>query len=179
MNGKIVKTIVRNRIWLNEKSLYESMIVDAPKSAQGYVGLAYWYYNREDIIKASLYLQKGQEIYADHPRLLNLDAALSFRSGDLDAAEEATIKSINLLPGPVNHLMYAIILTEKREFEKSLDIIGRFIDSPFYGKDEQTTMTIRYLAALNLHRMGKVEEAKQYFDLDSIDLNEGASRLSP
>ncbi len=169
----------RNKAWLTEKALYESMIKDAPDSTQGYIGLAYIYFYKDDSRRASYYLEKGKKIYSDHPRLLNLEAVISLGKKDYKMAEESIKKSIGLLPTPVSYMMYAIILTEQKKYEESLMITKQYMDSSFY-KDERNggmNMTADYLTAVDLKGLGREQEAKNYFDLDKPFV--GASPLLP
>jgi tetratricopeptide (TPR) repeat protein len=90
--------ISRNRVWASNKTLYESMIKDAPQSLQGHQNLAVVYLEEGEIEKARSQVEKAFAIYKEHAPLLNLIGIIAYQDGNYELAETAFLKAIEVRP---------------------------------------------------------------------------------
>lgn len=155
-------TVQRNTVWLSEKNLYESMVKDAPKSAQGYIGLANLYFKQNNREESERYLRLGQEIYHDHPKFLDLEIAFAKQDKDYLRAKKALAKFLEIAPNADKYIDYASILIEEEEYEKSIEILQKYFSSKHYKPNTQRGSIARSLMAFSLIRLGRVNEAKVY-----------------
>ncbi len=152
-------TIVRNRVWRNEKTLYTSMIESAPHSISGHLFMADWYFRNKLYNNAQIEALKAFDIYPDHPRVLNLLGKLEMASGNFRQAEQFFIRSIALKPTlPESHKLYVRALSKQGRHEES---VTRLVS---YLKIAPLDPELRYLMAFNLYKLGRLEEATNYFD---------------
>ncbi len=90
--------IPRNRVWLSETNLYESMIKSAPDSIQGYLALTTVYFNAGKIDDAKREIVIASNIYKDDPRVLDSIGAIAIKERNYDLAESSLIKALQIKP---------------------------------------------------------------------------------
>jgi hypothetical protein len=158
--------IERNAVWLTEETLYKSMIVDAPDSIQGYIGMAYWYVDHSDYKNALPYVIKSKTIYANHPRLLNLEAAYAIREGNYKKAKSILQTALKVLPSASNYLLYSFVLAKEGNYKESLRIAQNYFSSPFYYPGKVNNNSVFFLLAVDYYKMGNKKEAQKYFNFN-------------
>ncbi len=153
---------VRNQVWLNDRNLSVSMILSAPESVQGYVGMAHYFMRQGKVKEAKTYMRKGSSIYPDHPPLLHVSGRIALLEHDYAQAEKSFLRAIKVRPDlPANYAYYAAALAKEGRYEKSIEIGSEFIKK--YPRDRH----IKFIMAENYYRLGQMEEARKYFDFDN------------
>ncbi len=154
-----IVTVKRNTVWHDEKSLYTSMIQSAPTSISGHLFLADWYYRNKAYALAHTEAQKAFSIYQDHPRVLNLLGKLELLSGQYTQAEQLFARSITIKPSlPESHKLYIRALSKQGRYEENVNKLTVYLAIAPHD------LELRYLMALNLYKLGRLEEAVHYFD---------------
>ena len=191
----------RNKVWLSEESLRQSMIETAPGSIQGYSGLAYFYKENNLINKAKQAAEKAYGIYDKHPPLLNTVGDLAVLEGEYALAESYYFQAIEAAPFmTLSYQNLAKLYFLLGRYEESLALLkhlttqwsqpraDNFIDLALVlsklGRYEESFDTInhtfggdfsrprvRLVLAINYFKTGNMEEARKYFDWDNT-LNE-------
>ena len=152
-------TINRNKIWQSPKVLYESMVADAPRSVQGYTGLAQLALKEGNILEASRKINAGMKIYAHHPALLEAAALASAFQNDYDSSKKFIEESILLnRDSRAAYSIYAIVLAKQGKYRESLAVINTHLHDWVDQED------VRFLLAVNYWKLGNSTEAKKYFD---------------
>ncbi len=160
----------RNDQWLDKRQFYEGMISDAPNAILGHQGMAGYYFSRGELDKAREFSDKGMAIYPDYPPLLKIVTLIAFTQGDIDTADKAITKAVELAPGVLDHrILNALILSKKGKYKESLNEISIIIRK---NPMREYRPEIRQIIAINLYKLGMVEEAKKYFDWDKSKTEE-------
>jgi Tfp pilus assembly protein PilF len=162
----------RNKVWLSEKDLYESMVQTAPNSVSGHTALAGVYFDEQEFQSAAEQVRLAAAIYPDDPYVLNQLGILSAYRGDYQSASKYFAKSfkINPLQG-VNLIFYARSLTKLGRYEESIAVLQKYLS------EEQNAQQVRFTLAVNYWRLGNQQEAKKYFDGVPADTLEEKIRL--
>lgn len=113
-------TINRNQVWLSEKSLFDSMVHDAPNSIFGYISGSKYYYDKDEIEKSKKLIEKGLEIDSNNPVLWDIAGSINTKEGKYKNAIEFSQRAISInkdyLPAYAN-LAKATYLT--KDYEKA------------------------------------------------------------
>ena len=149
--------IKRNETWLSPEVFYQTMAATAPNSFRGYLNLAIIDYNRRDIPASLKNLEIAYNIDKNHPRILILMGRIALHDRDLELAEKLFLKAVRLRPEyPEGNKMYAYTLAIQGRYAESMAWV--------YAQRNSDDPQIRALMALNLYKLGRIDEAKQYFD---------------
>ncbi len=151
--------VFRNRVWLNSEALFQSMVIDAPRSVQGQLNLGKFYAERGNFERGKIYLENARRIYEDHAPLLEALAIVSFHEGKYEEARARADRAVELAPWRFEgYLMQALVLAKQERYEESLGIVETRLERAY---DEPP---VRFLLALDHFKLGHLEEARRYFD---------------
>lgn len=182
----------RNKVWLSNRALYESMIKTAPNSLQGHQNMAQLYLEENRVEEARREVEVAFDIYKEHAPLLNLIGIIAYRDENYDLAETAFLKAIELRPSldisfvNIGRLYYQLGEYDKAEesLRNVVKLFSRAQDALLYAltlakleryeesleivnnyfKNNLDNDQIRFAVALNYYKMGNLDEAKKYFD---------------
>jgi len=186
--------IPRNRVWFSKKTLYESMVHDAPNSVQSHFTLGSLYFEEKNYAQAKLEANKASSIYPNYAPVLTLQ-------GDLSAIEQKNIEaeffllkatridpsyfqafvdlaSVYYLTGKYTEVIrYYKTLTPKSfgrlkpenflVYSTSLTKLGKYqesIDTINANIFNNNMPEVHFLLAVNYYNLGKVDLAKKYLD---------------
>lgn len=183
--------IRRNFVWTSNEVFYKQIVVDAPDSVHGRLMLANYFQGKGQFELARPHIQRGLEIYR-HPQLVELFAIEAFNDGDYSLAKRLAAEVLEILK-PTKpqraHLVYAIALAHEGQYQKSLDLIKRVLEKgekldkievegsqPEFSFQKDNPV-IRFILAVDLYKLGRIEEAKEYFDWDLRYSNEEKIRI--
>ena len=93
-----VRTISRNRVWLDEFTLYAQTVLDAPRSAKAHNNLGVQYFSRGELDPASEQYKIAEAIKPDYPDLLNNMGSLFSREGKPEKAIAYLNRAVSLSP---------------------------------------------------------------------------------
>lgn len=173
-------TIQRNVVWTSNDIFYKQIVLDAPDSAHGRLMLANYFETQGDFEAARPHIERGLEIYR-HPRLVELAAILAFNDGDYPLAKKLAAEVLEELGATKPqraHLVYAVALAHEGKYQESLDLVKRVLEKgeslnkiKVQGSSnefafQEDSPAIRFILAVNLYKLGRIEEAKKYFDWD-------------
>jgi tetratricopeptide (TPR) repeat protein len=153
-------TIVRNRAWATEKTLWEDCIVKAPGMARPYHNLAYYHYGKignmnkaMELYKKSL-TKKYTNSKTAHALTFNNMAIISCNSGDYKNSITYLKKALELRPHYMNAL-YNITLVYVRtgRFSKAIESVDRLLAEHKGSSDLLQTKGFVLLTA------GRIDEA--------------------
>lgn len=152
-------TVSRNTVWRSSETFYNAMVADAPNAITGHLNLAILYYQREDLEAAQRAIDTAKAIHADHPRLLNLQARMALRRGDVAAAEPLLLRSMQVRPQlPDAHKLYALTLALQGRYHESLT------KTTIHLRAHPDDAQLRFLMAVNLYKLGRRQEAEAFLD---------------
>ena len=154
--------VPRVAVWRNETLLGESMVRDAPDAVTSYVFLVQNRMQNGRLDEAVDLVGKGLDITRNHMPLHHVAVMVALDMQRVDLAEQALAAAEDIDHELLNDLLRAEILARQQRFQESLDTIK---GSRWFSEDDYR---IRMLLALNLWRLGRREEAEQYFDWDSF-----------
>ena len=173
-----VVTLQRNVVWTSNDAFYKHIVIDAPNSVHGRYMLANYFQGRGDFEAARPHIEHGLAIYR-HPHLVELAAIGAFHDGDYPLAKKLSAEVLEELK-PTKpqraHLVYAIVLSHEGQYQKSLDLMMRLLEkgekldkikvagSLSEVAFQEDNPVIRFILAVNLYKLGRVEEARKYFD---------------
>ena len=165
-------TVVRNKVWATEKTLWEDCIVKAPGMARPYHNLAYYHYrmigdknNAMKFYKMSL-TKKYPNSKTLHALTFNCMATIYFDNGDYKKSLACLKKALEIKPDYQNAL-YNITLVYMRtgRFSKALDSADRLLTEHKESGDLLQTKGLVLLTA------GRLDEAisilKSALDMDA------------
>ena len=102
-------------------------------------------------------MEIAYNIDKNHPRILILMGRIALHDRDLELAEKLFLKAVRLRPEyPEGNKMYAYTLAIQGRYAESMAWV--------YAQRNSNDPQIRALMALNLYKLGRIDEAKQYFD---------------
>ncbi|MGB7620749.1 MAG: tetratricopeptide repeat protein, partial [Terriglobia bacterium] len=91
-------TMARNRVWLDEFTLYRQTVLDAPRSAKSHNNLGAQYFARNEMSHALEQYRLAEGITADYPDLLSNIGSLLSRQGEYAEAVAYLNRAIALSP---------------------------------------------------------------------------------
>lgn len=186
--------IPRNLVWRSAESLYKSITETAPKSIMGHWGLSRVYLDRNLLDMAKKEAEIALAIDPEYPPLLNTLGDIAYRENNYTLARDMYVKAIEAAPhvagGYQNATMvyykmgeyekaekmlqylvtrwprpraedvvdYALVLAIREKYEESLFVIQKYYGGDF--KDPE----LRLVLAVDYYKLGKLDEAKKYFD---------------
>lgn len=156
--------IPRNHVWKDMSALGESMVESAPRSAVSYDFLARERLQQGRVQEASGLVRKGLKITEKHLPLHQVAALVALDMGDIALADEAVTAAEQLGRNELSTvILRSTVLASQRRFQESLDhlLLCRTLN-----KYDQR---VRFLLALNLWKLGRSEEAQEYFDWDAAN----------
>ncbi|MBN1168646.1 hypothetical protein JXA63_02030 [Candidatus Woesebacteria bacterium] len=152
------RTITRNRVWLSERTLYESIIKDAPRSTQGYYLTAQLEIREGNLEKAKELLQTANGIYDSHPNVVRSLGYVSYLEGDYDSAEQYIKKSISLNRDYEGNLLYAMTLAKQGRCGLMIQGGAKMLEN--YPESSE----LKELMAVCFYKLGLTEESIKFFD---------------
>lgn len=173
--------IPRNKVWLAEKNLAESLVKDAPDSVRARTVYTQYLLSQGDFKKAKEQIDEGMKIYSQHPRLLELASVEAFYRGDYRLAKEYSLIAVDMIRPPganTAYIIYALVLSKERKYEESLEIVDKILEMTparplikkksgediFEMRYPKDNPGIKFVKAVNYYKLGQIEEAKKYFD---------------
>ena len=166
-------TIVRNRAWATEKTLWEDCIAKAPGMARSYHNLAYYHYrkigNRNkamELYKKSL-TKKFTYSKTAHALTFNCMATIYFDKGDYKSSIKCLKKALEINPDYQNAL-YNITLVYVRtgRFSKALESAEKLLSQSKESSDFLQTKGFVLLTT------GRFDEAISYLK-SALDIDAG------
>jgi tetratricopeptide (TPR) repeat protein len=128
-----VRTVVRNRDWRSNDSLYAADVKAVPGSAKAHSNLAIQYYFRNDLERASREAKIALRIYPDLPDAVGYEGLVEARLGNDLAARQLLEKALkNTLPANPNYDFIAInlaaVLMKLGEYDQALALLNTEIE---------------------------------------------------
>ncbi|GEM_PF-727185 len=173
-------TIERNTVWASNEIFYKQAVADAPDSVHARYMLANYFQSISDFEAAKPHIEHGLSIYR-HSFLVEIAAIQAFQEGNYPLAKELALEVLEeLRPRKPQraHLVYAVALAHEGQYQRSLDLVRRVIQkgeefneikvkgSQIEFAFQEDNPVIRFILAVNLYKLGRIEEAKKYFDWD-------------
>jgi len=164
-------TIVRNRAWATEKTLWEDCIVKAPEMARSYHNLAYYHYrkigemnNAMEFYKKSL-TEKYTHTKTGYALTFNCMATIYYDNGDYKSSIKFLKKALEIKPD-YQTALYNITLVYVRtgRFSKALQSADRLLAERKGSSDFLQTKGFVLLTA------GRFDEAISYLK-SALDIN--------
>lgn len=157
-----VINVERSAIWKNSTTLYQSMVKDAPQSAWAHFLLADHLLRMGNVHAAEKEAQAAYSISPERYETIELMGEVAGNKQEYETASKHFQTAIQLDPdNPVAHMNYAIVLSKQKRYEESIDSIANLLVKR--PKDYR----VRYVMALNLYKLGRFDEAKEFFDWDN------------
>ena len=129
-----VGTIVRNRAWATEKTLWEDCIIKAPGMARPYHNLANYHYQKIGKMNTAMVLyemslnKKFPSSKTGHALTYNNMATIFYNNGDFKSSIKLLHKALKIKPGYLNARKNITLLYVKAgEFSKALDNADRLL----------------------------------------------------
>ena len=159
--------IERRSIWLNQTTLGEGMVRDAPDSAFAHFTLSDAYYRQGKFKDAKSEIGKSLSIYEDYAPSMHLVALIALEEGNYTIAEKAIERATELRSGlPENYQLQALLFFKKGKYQASLDLISKL------PKRIQEQPNMLFLLAINNYKLGRIDEAKKYLNWDNTTSEE-------
>lgn len=170
--------IPRNNAWESSRTLYESMLISAPKSAQSHFLKASTMYKdwRDMPIRSNSRIDKGlkwekgdlneieeeiaiaEAIYPDHPPLLLLKGMIAYWQKDYHLSEKYVGSSIEVFPKANQaHFYFGMSLIKQGQYLRSLKYVSQL--NELLPND----LRFQYLMALDHYKLGDLGSAKKYY----------------
>ncbi len=143
--GLLPLTLLRNRDWKDDRTLYESVVRAQPRSARGHYLLAFDSYRRGDLPSAETSLGRALGLHRRFPNAWDLLGEVLWRQGRYREAIEAQRTNVELFPDSVDARLYLALWTartgranearrileegaarfpSRKEFRRALDELG-------------------------------------------------------
>ncbi len=160
-------SISRNKVWLSQKRIGESMVATAPDSIVGRVQLAKVYLQEGNFLKAREHVAYGMNIYDQHPSLLELAAALYYQEGDYVKARQLIAQANKLTPDLTGAwLLEALILSREGRYEESSSLLKEKL-----GVDTSDSKAI-FVRAYNRYKLGEIDRAFELMEGSGLSKEE-------
>lgn len=116
--------ITRNKVWLTNETLFESMIVTSPDSVKGYSILGYSYLEKGDILKAQKLAEHGFTITDKYAPLYDLLAGVEFAQGDATKAADLLYRSQEIDPDYLESFLdLVLVLASQEKYDQAFQVI--------------------------------------------------------
>lgn len=163
--GYSLITIQRNKVWLSDQVLYQSMVRDAPNSAKGRLNLATTLYEKGNIDAAKKQVLIASTIYKDHPTIYFILGTIAANEKKLDQAERLFLKAHTLDPlyAPVYKSLGQLYFT-RGEYQKAKDYLKTYIDNAYPTLMPQEILIYAYSLAKLRQYQKSLEILDQYPD---------------
>lgn len=144
-----VRTVVRNRDWKNNETLYSAQVRNAPDSAKTHENMALVYMNHEQVDLARKEFETALRIYPD-PHTLATYGVLEASQGNYQEAGRKMEKAFSMVGR--EYLAYdeiavnlATLYIQTNHMDGALDLLNREIaESPEYGRAWANRAVIHY-----------------------------------
>ena len=144
-----VRTVVRNRDWKNNETLYSAQVRNAPDSAKTHENMALLYMNHEQVDLARKQFETALRIYPD-PHTLATYGVLEASQGNYQEAGRKMEKAFSMVGR--EYLAYdeiavnlATLYIQTNHMDGALDLLNREIaESPEYGRAWAGRAVIHY-----------------------------------
>lgn len=111
--GLLPFTLLRNRDWKDDRTLYESIVRAQPRSARGHYLLAFDAYRRGDLPSAETSLGTALGLHRRFPNAWDLFGEVLWRQGRHDEAIAAQRTNVELFPDSVDARLYLALWTAR------------------------------------------------------------------
>jgi protein O-mannosyl-transferase len=145
-----VRTLVRNRDWKNNDTLYSAQLRNAPGSAKTHEFIATVYINHRQFDLARKELDTALEIYPNDPHTLSTYGILEASQGNYQTAGRMLEEAFSLV-GPGNRAYDVIVVNlaavyaETDHMNEALELLNReIVESPEYGPAWANRAAIHY-----------------------------------
>jgi protein O-mannosyl-transferase len=145
-----VRTIVRNRDWKNNDTLYSAQLGNAPGSAKTHEFIATVYINHRQFDLARKELDAALQIYPNDPHTLSTYGILEASQGNYQTAGRMLEEAFSLV-GPGNRAYDVIVVNlaavyaETDHMNEALELLNReIVESPEYGPAWANRAAIHY-----------------------------------
>jgi protein O-mannosyl-transferase len=145
-----VRTVIRNRDWRDNFSLFSAAVKAVPRSAKMHANLGGQYMNRGQLDAAQMELQTALGIYPDSPEALEISGLVESRLGHDQEARRLLEKALSMTPKDnVNYedvaVTFAAQLMKLGGNDEALDILNEVIaTSPGYSRAWSNRAVLRY-----------------------------------
>lgn len=145
-----LRTVVRNRDWRNDFTLFASAVRAAPQSAKARHNLGVQYMNRRDLENARLQFEAAYRIYPEYPDLLGSMGLLFFQTGDKARAERYMEEALGRSGRDNPHYdelatNYAALLIDTGRYDAALALLERTIAAaPRFARAYSNRAVIHY-----------------------------------
>jgi protein O-mannosyl-transferase len=144
-----IRTVVRNRDWKNNETLYSAQVRNAPDSAKTHENMALVYMNHEQVDLARKEFETALRIYPD-PHTLATYGVLEASQGNYQEAGRKMEKAFSMVGR--EYLAYdeiavnlATLYIQTNHMDSALDLLNREIaESPEYGRAWANRAVIHY-----------------------------------
>jgi len=127
------RTIIRNRDWKNNFTLFTAAVEVYPQSMKAQTFLGWEYLGRNDLAHAEEHLRAGEQIYPDYPILQQALASLAYRKGDFPTAERhfqiALRTSAGFSVEPEILISFGALELQTGKYDKALALLNSAIHS--------------------------------------------------
>lgn len=148
--------IQRNNVWLNEKSLFESMVRTSPNSITGHKMLSFSYLRERDYEKALFHIEESMRIYIGYEMIGPMIDLLSLYDSESQKSGRVIVKRGS---GEVNDKLLALSLAKDGEYEKSLKILDDLMVNP---KRENSPIVL-FTYGANYYKLGRLDLSEKYY----------------
>ena len=139
-------TVLRNRDWRDDRTLYASIVAAQPESARGHYLLGVDSYRRGDLVGAEAPLRRAVEIHPRYPHAWNVLAEVLWRQRKWSEALAAQRVTVELLPDSIDALFHLALWNAqvgRTDEARRLLLQGR----ERFPKEEAFVMALRELDA--------------------------------
>ncbi len=145
--------IGRNRVWRSRESLYKSMILSAPRSAQGYISWAQFNFDNQNTKEAKKYAEMGYGIYQNHPPLLNLMGEIAMEEGSYKKAYEYFVKTIKINPKYTPaYSNLALLFYKTKDYDNSIKLLDKLVSNNDLRTEKNVELYARALTKKELYQ---------------------------
>ncbi len=121
-------TIIRNRVWLNNTTLFNSIITVNPTSVLGHSSLAAIDIKDKKWDEAREHVRIAQSIYPNYAHTLNLSGVIAGHDGNIPLAEDYFKKSITASMYHVDaYQNLAQLYFDQKKYAESADLLERLL----------------------------------------------------
>lgn len=145
-----MRTMVRNRDWKNDLSLFSSAVNAVPGSAKMHSNLGVLYMNDGRLGEAGPEFEAALQIYPQYPDAISANGLLLARIGNYEGAEKMMDRALKMSDrnNPNYDFMavnFATVLMQTNHFEGALNVLDREIsESPNYARAWANRGVIHY-----------------------------------
>ena len=149
--------IQRNTVWLNEKTLFESMVNTSPNSIVGHKMLSFSYLRERDYERALPHIEESMRIYIGYEMIGPMIDLLSSYDSKNQTLGRVIVKRGG---GEVNSKLLALSLAKDRKYEQSLKVLDDLIKTKPEWENSPIAL---FTYGINYYKLGQLDQAEKYF----------------